>query len=197
MPADALELGLAALLCIGRCPVSGGASRHRPSETRYGIVDAYPVVSHCRLHRPVCGSGIDMHLEGSAVGTLRPGTGEARCMHLVRTLQTHHVRGAFPFAGGSGSACRSYAPVFSPAAGRRRRTWSLRARAPIHTARMRKSVSARPVVGSDALRLLLSVMFPRCVPCSRAWRWLYRSAFVARASAAPWRAAWIVTASSR
>src|SRR5450756_197648 len=41
----------------------------------------------------------------------------------------HHVRRAFPFAGGPGLACRSCARVSFLAAGRRRRTWSLRTRA--------------------------------------------------------------------
>src|SRR5262249_60978052 len=58
----------------------------------------------------------------------------------------HHVRGAFPFAGGSGLACRSCAPVSFLAAGRRKRTGPCE---PVHLIAFAKRIpSVRPCVQS-------------------------------------------------
>jgi hypothetical protein len=70
----------------------------------------------------------------------------ARDATEVRPSQTRPCRRAFPTVWGRlGLACQPFALVFILAAGRRKRTWALRARAPIHTARVRESAPVRPV----------------------------------------------------
>jgi hypothetical protein len=136
MAADTLELRSATLLRI-RCTRSTRRTpSHRPGVPRERVNHRL-VLCH-RRHRCPCVlkhrypvAAAWMHLEGSAGGHTPPWRGRSvlACTSLGH-WQTHHVRGAFPFAGGSGLACRSCAPVSFLAAGRRKRTWSLRARAP-------------------------------------------------------------------
>ena len=142
-----LQLRLAVLLRIRRSWLARSTPRHRPDVARNQICDRLLLCCHRRHRCPVCVlKQCACNREGSEVGTLRPGKGEV-CCHATELghRQTHHVRGAFPFAGGSGLACRPYAPVSFLAAGQRRRTWSLRALAPISTGSHSESAPVRPV----------------------------------------------------
>jgi hypothetical protein len=132
---DTPELRSATLLRIRCTRLTRRAPHYRPGVARERV--NYCLVPCHRRHRYPCVlkhcypvGAAWMHLEGSTVGTLRPAGRSALACTSLGHWQTHHVRGAFPFAGGSGLACRSCAPVSFLAAGRRKRTWSLRARAP-------------------------------------------------------------------
>src|SRR5262245_34641879 len=105
-----------------------------------------------------------MDLEGSAVGTLRPGGAECACMHLVRPLADTPCRQAFPLCGRTRVSLLVLCLVLRTGGGTAQTTWDLRVRAPIPTARVSDSASVRPCAVSDALRLLPPVMFPRVRP---------------------------------
>ena len=132
--AGAPELRLVVFLRVGCRAFSRRTPRHPSGELCDRIVGRLFVGRH-RAHRCLlsrkslrprrlrCGMSC---WTGISAGTLRPVSSKACC---PPHWQTHHVRRAFPFAGGPGLACRSCARVSFLAAGRRRRTWSLRARA--------------------------------------------------------------------
>src|SRR5262245_1094870 len=105
MTADALELRSATLLRI-RCTRSTRRTpSHRPGVPRERVNHRLVYQRH-RRHRCPCilkhrshVAAAWMHLEGSAVGTLRPGGAECACMHLVRPLADTPCSGSLPICG--------------------------------------------------------------------------------------------------
>ena len=100
----------------------GGHRIHRAGVARERV--NHRLVQCHHRHRCPCvfAGAVCMHLEGSAVGTLRP---RARRSVLPCTSlghwQTHHVREPSHCAGGLGSAGQSFAPVSRLMGGHRKR----------------------------------------------------------------------------